>query len=118
MSEEIKKAVTVRVSSLSDLARLASSMLSRMLVMPVYRYREGGKAVYFVQTVYKDYYKQYGLPIVYYYEHEAPEETEPKYILARADELGEKVEVSDRVKTGWVVIPIINLDEKPEFFPD
>jgi hypothetical protein len=114
----LEKAVTVRVSSLGDLARLASSMLSRMLVMPVYRYRGDGKTVYFIQTVYKDYYRQYGLPIVYYYESDSDEEAEPKYILARADELGEKIEVSDRVKTGWVVIPVINLAEKPAFLPD
>lgn len=114
--EGLKKAFMIKVSSLADLARLASSMASRMIVMPVYRYREGGKVIYFIQTIYKDYYKQYGLPIVYYYEAEE-EAVEPKYILARADETGEKVELSDRVRTGWVAIPVINIAEKPGFLP-
>ncbi|MCE4612337.1 MAG: cren protein [Desulfurococcales archaeon] len=114
--EGVKKAVMIRVSSLGDLARLASSMASRMFIMPVYRYHEGGKSIYFIQTIYKDYYKQYGLPIVYYYEA-AEETTEPKYILARADETGERVELSDRVRTGWIAIPVINIAEKPRFLP-
>ncbi|MCE4598991.1 MAG: cren protein [Desulfurococcales archaeon] len=117
---EVRKASVIRVSSLGDIARLASTLASRMLIMPVYRFKYNGKVYYTLQTIYKDYYRFYGIPIVYYYvdEEGSTDGKDVKYILARADETGERVEVSDKTRTGWVVIPIINLAEKPDFIPD
>ncbi len=115
--EGFDKAIHIRVSSLGDLVRLASTLASRMIVMPVYRLVRNGKAVYFIQMMYKDYYKYYGLPIVYYYidaeNRLSPEEA--KYILAKSDETGEKIEVTKRTKPGWLIIPIVNLETVPEF---
>ncbi|MCE4628415.1 MAG: cren protein [Desulfurococcales archaeon] len=116
---EVPPAVVVRVRSLGDLVRLAASLAGRMIVMPVYRHpREGGGHVYYVQMMYRDYYKYYGLPIIYYYEDEGDDlpPDKAKYIVAKTDEAGERIQVTDRARTGWIVIPVINLEEPPSFF--
>ncbi|MCX8196171.1 MAG: hypothetical protein N3F67_03745 [Acidilobaceae archaeon] len=113
---EEERAISVRVQSLSDIARLAVSA-SPMAPMPVYRFREGSRTFYMVQAVYKDYYKLYGLPIVYYHVQEEGEER-AKYILIKVDEAGERVELSDRTRPGWIAVPIVNLAERPSFFPE
>ncbi|MCE4608100.1 MAG: hypothetical protein F7B61_03980 [Caldisphaeraceae archaeon] len=117
MSEIKEDAYLIRTLTLNDIARLASTMASHMIVMPVYRFSLNGKTIYFVQTTYKDYYKYYGIPIIYYCETEdAIANEKARYILIKTDEMGEKLEVSDRIKPGYIVIPIINLQEKPSFF--
>ncbi len=115
-ADSIGEAVAVRVQDLPDLVRLATSLAGRMVVMPVYRYKSGGKAIYFLQMMYKDYYRCYGLPVIYYYVTEG-EDKDPKYIIVRTDETGEKIEVTDRVRPGWLVVPVINLAEKPVYVP-
>ncbi len=117
----IDKVVAIRVASLADLARLASTMASRLIVMPVYRFRMGERVYYFVQASFKDYYKLYGLPIVYYYSQPASDDVpddRAKYILIKADMTGEEVEVSPQARTGYVVVPIVNLSSKPPHLPD
>ncbi len=121
MASEVEPVITIRVSSLSDLARLASTMASRLIVMPVYRFKKDGKVYYMLQASFKDYYKLYGLPIVYYYSRSEDEDVldeDAKYILVKADMTGETVEVAAYAKTGFVVIPIVNLAEKPPHLPD
>ncbi|MCE4604817.1 MAG: cren protein [Aeropyrum sp.] len=110
-------ALAVRVQSLEDLVRLASVNAARMAISPIYRFRFKDSTVYMIQTVYKDYYRQYGVPILYYYAGEG-EESSPKYILVKVDEEGEKVEKSDGVKPGWLAVPVVNLSEKPSYVPD
>lgn len=118
---EVEKAVVVRVSSLADLARLAVTPAARFMVMPIYRFKWKGRVIYMVHLSFKDYYKKYGIPLIYYYsrpvEEDVPDEN-AKYILAKADEMGERIEISSVTKTGYVSIPIINLAEKPLFVPD
>ncbi|GAB6148270.1 hypothetical protein [Stetteria hydrogenophila] len=118
---EVEKAVAVRVSSLADLARLAIVPAARYIVMPVYRFKWNGRVIYMVHMSFKDYYKKYGIPLIYYYSRSA-EEDEPeekaKYILIKVDDTGERVEISNSTKTGYVSIPIVNLAEKPAFVPD
>lgn len=118
-ADRVGEAISVRVESLEDLVRLASSLASRMVVMPIYRYRIEGGAVYFLQMMYKDYYRCHGLPVIYYYvSKDAERESKSaKYIIARADESGERVELTDRVRPGWIAVPIINLAEKPVYVP-
>lgn len=118
--EGFGKVVAIRVSSFGDLVRLVSSAAHMMVVMPVYRFKFKGKIVYAVQTIYKDYYKLYGVPIVYYYstDDDGLDPFKAKYILAKADESGEKIEVSDRTRLGWLSIPLVNLEDKPPFIPD
>lgn len=116
--EEVQKARVVEVSSLADLARLAVAMLSFAVLLPIYRYQEGDEEVYFVQTTYRDYFKFYGIPIVYLYRTRPLTEPEKaKYVIIKVDESGERVEISDRTRPGWTSIPIITLRGKPDFLP-
>jgi hypothetical protein len=116
--EEIPKAQVIEVSSLADIARLAVAMISFAVVMPIYKYVENGEVVFFVQTTYRDYFKFYGVPLIYLYRTKASQELEKsKYVLIRVDETGEKVEVGDRSRPGWTSIPVIDLKEKPGFLP-
>lgn len=118
---DIEKVVTVRVTGLADLARLAVAPAAHFMVMPVYRFKWRGRVVYMVYLSFKDYYKMYGVPLVYYYtrpvEEDVPDDI-AKFLLVKVDEFGERVEISGSSKTGYVSIPIINLAEKPVFIPD
>jgi len=116
--KELPRAVMVSVSSIQDLARLAYSMASRFLVMPIYRYKDRGMVYYFIQASYKDYYRHYGIPVIYYYSRPVNEDVDDnraKYIVAKADETGEHIEITGRTRHGFTIIPIINLKEKPPF---
>lgn len=118
---DLERVMPVKVASLADLARLASTMASRLIVMPIYRFHYRRKVYYFVQASFKDYYKLYGLPMVYYYsrpESEDIDDEKARYILIKADMTGEVVELSAEARTGYVVIPIVNLAEKPAHIPD
>ena len=121
MTEEIERAVAVKVNSLEDLARLAASTAARLMAMPIYRFKWRGKAYYIVHLSFKDYYKKYGIPLIYYYsrplESDVPDSS-AKYILIKADDMGEKVVVTSKTQTGYVPIPLINLAGKPPFVPD
>ncbi len=117
--EKIEKAISVKVSNLEDLVRLASTLASRLIVMPIYRFKDSGKVFYFIQASYKDYYKQYGLPVLYYYsrsETDDVDDSKAKYVVAKTDETGERIEITDRVRPGYTAIPIVNLARKPVFF--
>jgi hypothetical protein len=114
----VPKTFTVEVDSLSDIARLATSMASYAIVMPIYRCFESDLVYYFIQTTYRDYYKYYGIPIIYYFRSKPTEDEQRyKYVLLKVDESGEKVELSDRSRPGWAAVPIINLKSKPPFMP-
>ncbi|MGC9209801.1 MAG: hypothetical protein ACP5FT_00795 [Acidilobus sp.] len=116
--KEVEKAQVVEVSSLADLARLAVTMLSFAVIMPIYRYFDGTDEVYFVQTTYRDYFNFYGIPIVYLYRGKASGDSDKaKYVLIKVDETGERVEIGDKARPGWTSIPIITLKEKPNFLP-
>ncbi len=119
-AESVGEARGVRVESLNDLVRLASTLAGRMVVMPVYRLRSERGSLYFLQMMYKDFYRCYGLPVIYYFfaEGDVRDASEARYILVRGDETGERVEVSDRTRTGWVIVPVINLAEPPEYLPE
>ncbi len=114
---ESNRAVAVRVKSLSDLAKIATLGAARMFILPIYKFREGGKTVFMVQTVFKDYYKLYGLPIIYYYVGDEEASGDHKYLLVKVDESGEYLELSRGTKPGWIAIPIVELTEKPPFAP-
>lgn len=114
---EVEKAVMVPVGGIEDLARLAGSLAGRMIVVPIYRVPLPGEGIlYFLQMMYKDYYKYYGLPVVYYYlDTNGSPDRRVKYVLAKADDMGEKVELSDRTRPGYLAIPVINLEEPPSY---
>lgn len=114
-----EKLIPVKVGSLRDLARIAASIVT--LGQPAYLVRfpgkDGGK-VYGIIAVLRDYYKLYGLPMLYYYVDSGNELGDGSYLLVKLDDQGEHIEVSHATRPGWVAIPIINLAEKPSFFPE
>ncbi len=124
MTEKVglrEKVVPVRVKSLNDLARMAASIATLGQSTYLIRFRVGGKVVYGLVALLRDYYDLYGLPILYYYAREPREEDEKAhFLLVKFDEHGEHVEfsASSALRPGWVSIPVIDLAEKPRFFPD
>jgi len=118
VSEQNERLVPVRVSSIHDLARIAATIIS--LGQPAYLVRysnDDGKKIYGIIAVLRDYYKLYGLPMLYYYV-DSNQLGEGNYLLVKVDDQGEHVEVSKGTKPGWIAVPIIDLAEKPAFFPD
>ena len=109
----VKGIEAMEVASLNDLARFAASMAT--LGQPVYviHFKDRGRHVYGVFAVYHDYYDLYGVPLFYYYSCE--EELDGRYILVKAEEPKENVQVSHGTRPGWLSIPIVNLREKPGF---
>lgn len=111
--------VPVRVSSIADLARMAGAAAARMAFMPIYAYTVNGRVVLFVQTIFKDYYKLYGLPVIYYYvggSGEVPREA--AYIAVKAEDGKERIEFVKAPKPGWIAIPLVWLAERPPFVPE
>ena len=70
-----------------------------------------GKHIYGILTVYRDYYKYYGVPIFYYFESD--KKLDGKYILIKVSDK-EEVIVANGTRPGWIHIPIISLKEKPD----
>ena len=113
-TESPPKAVRIEVESLADLSRLAVTMASYAVIMPIYGFKDGDDVYLFVQATYKDYYKYYGIPLIYLYRGRDEGLAKGKYVLIKVDETGEKVEVSDRSRPGWTAIPLIWLKTRPE----
>ncbi|RLF14519.1 MAG: cren protein [Thermoprotei archaeon] len=109
----IKGIEALKVDSLNDLARFAASMAA--LGQPVYviHFKDGERHIYGVFAVYHDYYDLYGIPLFYYYESD--KELDGRYILVKAEEPKETIQVSYGTRPGWINIPIVNLREKPGF---
>ncbi len=108
---EIPKALKVKLESLEDLARFASSTATMGHTTYIVHYEEDDKHIYGVFIVYRDYFRLYGLPMFYYVKLD--KKLEGKYILLKADERGERIISGDGPRPGWITIPIVNLKEKP-----
>ncbi|RUM47424.1 MAG: cren protein [Hyperthermus sp.] len=119
MAPELReRLVPVRVNKISDLARVAATIIT--LGQPAYlvRFTHNGRRVYAIIAVLRDYYKYYGLPMIYYYVDEEDKFKDGSYLLVKVDDQGEQIELSKGIRHGWVAIPIIDLAEKPSFVPD
>ena len=108
-----KKAVGVRLDTLADLIRLASSMVSMGSRVYIVHFAHNSRHYYGLLVTFRDYYKYYGVPLFYYVELDRP--LKGNYVLLRADEAGERVEEGRGPRTGWISIPVINLADKPDF---
>jgi len=108
-----EKVLGVKLASVADLARLASSMMSVGGNVYIVHFTHGGRHYYGLMVTYRDYYKYYGVPLLYYVEVDEP--LKGKYLMVKVDESGERVESGDGVKAGWICIPIVNLERKPSF---
>ncbi len=111
-----EKLIPVKVASINDLARIAATIAS--LGQPAYllRFRENERKIYCIIAVLRDYYKLYGLPMLYYFIDEGSL-PEGNYMLVKVDDQGEHMEISQGTRPGWIAIPIIDLAERPYFFP-
>ncbi len=115
-----EKLIPVRVGKINDLARIAATIIT--LGQPAYIVRfknKDNKLTYAIIAVLRDYYKYYGIPMLYYYIDDGSIlKGNGNYLLVKVDEQGEHIELSKSTKPGWVAIPIIDLAEKPGFFPE
>ncbi|MFN4046599.1 MAG: hypothetical protein ACK4H7_04585 [Acidilobaceae archaeon] len=113
-----EKALTLRVSSLNDLVRLAVSMAIPSQLTPyLLKFRYNGKIILGLLGVFRDYYKYYGVPVFYYFSvnEDDRQVLEANYIIASTGE--ERIELSKNPRPG-VLIPLIELAEKPPFLPN
>lgn len=117
MSEELRKVVAVRVNDISDIARMAASVMTLGQPMYIIRFKHDNKYIYGILAVFRDYYNYYGIPMFYYYVDEDNKYANAKYLLLKADESGERVEAAKGSRPGWVSIPVVELKEKPAFLP-
>ncbi len=115
---DIEKALVVRVESLNDLVRVAGSIVLSRNPMYIMRFKHRKHTVYLMLSVIRDYYKYNGVPLAYYYTVEnGGEEHKAKYILLKVDEMGEEIVLTDKIRHGYAVIPVLDLAEPPPFFP-
>lgn len=110
-SGSIRPVIKVELEKIEDLARFASTTASVGHTTYIVHYEENGRHIYGLFIVYRDYYRLYGVPMFYYISLD--KELEGDYVLFKADDAGERVEVSRGTKPGWLAIPIVNLREKP-----
>ncbi len=112
----MEKVVGVELKSFNDLVRLAASSIAMGQPTFILRFRRNGHYVYGILAVFRDFYKMYGMPLLYFYSDTSGELPEDQnYVLLRSDEAGEHIEFSKGSRTGYVTIPIINLEKPPEF---
>lgn len=117
MTGAMESPVWIKLKRVEDLCRLAASILT--MGQPIYlvRMREGEEAVLGVLAVYRDYFKFYGVPIFYYTSCAGPC-LERKYVSFKIDDLGERVEFTDRSVPGTVMIPIIEFESMPSILAE
>lgn len=120
MFSEEEKLIPVRVKKINDLARIAAMIVA--LGQPAYIIRfksRDDKLAYAIIAVLRDYYKYYGVPMLYYYiDENGVLKGDGSYLLVKVDDQGEHIELSNSTRPGWVAIPVIDLVEKPPFFPE
>ncbi len=108
----LDKCVNVKLRSLEDLARFASSLTTLGHGVYIIHFKRNNSNYYGIFTVFRDYYKYYGVPLFYYVE--TNDELDGNYLLVKVDEGGERVEVSKGTRPGWISIPIVSLEQAPE----
>ncbi len=115
---DFEKVIPVRMNSLNDLVRLATAISTPQMTTYILKFVEDDKLYLGILGVFRDYYKYYGLPVLYYYvlnREEAEEIMNANFVVISTD--GEKIEFSKNPKPG-LSIPLITLAEKPVFIPD
>jgi len=107
-----EKAIPVKIASIPDLVRLALSMSNMASRVYIVHFTKGNKHFYGLLVTFRDYYKYYGLPIFYYVT--ADEEIKGKYLTLQYD-TREKLIASEKPVSGYISVPVINLDREPVF---
>ena len=113
---ELAPVVPIKLASIRDLVRMASSAAMSMQPTYIIRFRSrSGKTVLGFLAVFRDYYNYYGIPMFYYAYDECGEFEDASYVLVKLDESGERIEPSKSSRPGYVTIPIINIEKLPPF---
>lgn len=113
-----EKVVLIKTATFSDLIRLASAtIIPHQIMTYLLKFKYKGKIIIGILGVFRDYYKNYGIPVFYYYSFDENDQhvLEANYVILFTSE--DKYELSKNPKPG-VSIPIITLAEKPVFIPD
>jgi len=108
---EIRPLYSIRVASISDIARFAALMISLGQPAYVIHFKYEQENYYGLLAIFHDYFNLNGVPILYY----CTDKEEGKYILVKVDETGESITFADKTKAGYISIPIITLFKKPDF---
>ncbi|MGC8752499.1 MAG: hypothetical protein ACP5RO_03025 [Fervidicoccaceae archaeon] len=109
--------ISLKVSSISDLARLAISYSTPMSPpRTLFRIRNEGKTIIALILSFPNYYELRGLPLTFYFECEEGNASckTSSYLSYRVIEGGEQVQFTDKSLPGWVMIPVINVEEIKE----
>lgn len=118
MSEDLRKVLPIRVVSLRDLVRLAVTYTSSGQSIFLLKFRESNKLVIGMLGLFRDYYKLYGLPVLYYHVCNSDEEEKVRdanYIIVSTND--ERIDYSRTPRPG-ISLPLINLAEKPPIIPE
>lgn len=108
-----EKVVCIKLESIADLARLASSMATMTSSVYIVHFIHEKKHYYGIFATFRDYYKYYGIPIFYFVVQNEP--LKGKYLTIKVDEGGERVETLPGIRAGWICFPIVSLERKPDF---
>ncbi len=114
----IQEVMPIRVSSLNDLVRLAMTYTSSGQAIFLIKFWVNDKLVVGMLGLFRDYYKLYGLPVLYYHVCKGDEIEKVKdanYIIVSSGD--ERIEYSKSPKPG-ISIPLITLAEKPPIIPE
>lgn len=117
MTDRLESPIWIRLKRTEDLCRLAASIMS--LGQPIYlvRMRKEEEAVLGVLAVYRDYFRYYGIPIFYYTQCSGPC-LDKRYVSFKLDEIGERIEFTDKSVPGTVMIPIVEFESMPEMLAE
>ncbi len=116
-SFDVKGIMKIKVKSISDIARVAASAITMGQPTYLIRFSMQGKTIIGMLAVFRDFYDLYGVPLFYYYSCEKDNEEckRSNYISFKLDESGENISLVNSNIPGTVLIPIINIEEIPEF---
>jgi len=112
---DLAPVVAIKLSSVRDLVRMASSVAMSVQSTYILRFKKNGRTVLGFLAVFRDYYNYYGVPMFYYAFDDDDAFSNANYVLVKLDERGERIEPSTTSRPGYVTIPIINVDKLPPF---
>jgi len=116
---ELKKVLPIRVSSLNDLVRIAVTYMTPVAQSVfLLKFKDKERLIVGMLGLFRDYYKLYGLPVLYYHVCDSVEEekiVQANYIVISSND--ERLEFSKVAKPG-VSIPLVELRMKPPIIPD